>query len=84
VGRISKENVVARSGAGCASGTKTQHLFHSPDADNLQTATAAPTTATASIAVHELAPNSEWRFEVAINSRIDVKVRIHLGMPEVS
>jgi hypothetical protein len=59
-------------------------LFDSRDADSIQTAITAPITAAPSTAVHDLSPNSEWRFEVAINSKIDVKVRIPFGMPEVS
>jgi hypothetical protein len=58
--------------------------IQSPVADYIQTATAAPIIAAATTAVHELTSNSEWRFEVAINSKVDVKVRVLLGMPEVS
>lgn len=32
-------------------------------------------TASATPVVHELQQNSEWRFEVAIGQKIDVKVR---------
>jgi len=59
-------------------------VFWKKTADSIQTATTAPITTAATTAIHELTPNSEWRFEVAINSRIDVKVRVLLGRTEVS
>jgi hypothetical protein len=66
-------------GLGQATPIVNQLLFESESAhtDHYQATFSAPTIA-ATVAVHELRAESEWRFEVAIGQKIEVRVSISI------